>query len=132
MTLKTKICTRCEKEKAITSFEKRDKSNYCRRLCNDCHSQRVEKAKKKKEEWEKIKIPPKIFKIFKKEKLEGSLGKYYSFFCEIRECGTTTDSVAKELKNKFHLNIEYATQLAKEFQSGNIKKIILDYEKNLY
>lgn len=127
MIIETKICTCCEKEKAITSFEKRNNNNYYRRLCNECHTQKVKKAKKKREEWEKNKIPPKIFKIFKKEKLEGSLRKYYSFFCDIRECGVTTDYVTRELKNKFNLNIKYATQLAKEFQSGNIKKIILDY-----
>ena len=51
----------------------------------------------------------------------------YSFFCDIRECGVTTNYVIGELKNKFNLNIKYATQLAKQFQSGNIEKTIINY-----
>lgn len=115
MVLKTKVCTGCKKEKEITSFE-RNAYYYYRRICNECHAKKVEKAK--------------IFKIFKKEKLEGSVGKYYSFFCEMREWGVTTDYVATELKDKFKLNTQYATKIAKQFQRGNIEKIIIDYDKN--
>ncbi len=119
MAIETKICTRCSKEKEITSFEKRNNNHYYRRRCNECHSQREEKARKKREKWEKIKKQP--------EKLKGSFKKYYSFFCDIRECGATKNYVISKLKNEFKLNKNYATQLADQFESGNIEKIILDY-----
>lgn len=114
MALKTKICTCCKKEKKINSFE-RTNNYYYYRLCNDC------KAKKKKEK------EPKRLKIFKKEKLGGSLQEYYNLFCNIRKYQVGKNHTVNNIQNTFKLNKEYAIQLVEEFESGNIKKITLDY-----
>lgn len=119
MALKTKICTFCEKEKEISAFS-RNNNYYYYRLCNDC------KAKKKKEKEKK----PKRLKIFKKKKLGGSIQEYYNLFCHIRKFKVGKNYIISEFIGKFNLNRKYATQLAEDFESDNIKKIAINYEKN--
>jgi hypothetical protein len=119
MVLKTKICTCCEKEKAITSFA-RSNNYYYYRLCNDC------RAKKKKEK----ENTPRLLKIFKKKKIGGSIQEYYNLFCSIRKFKVGKNYIINEFMGKFNLNRKYANQLAEDFESDNIKKITIDYEKN--
>ena len=116
MALKTKICTCCEKEKEITSFE-RSNNYYYYRLCSYC------RAKKKKEK-EKT---PRLLKIFKKKKLGGSIQEYYNLFRYIRKYKVGKNYIINEFMGKFKLNREYATQLEEQFENGNIEKITLDY-----
>jgi hypothetical protein len=129
MSIKTRICNSCGEKKELKANYDRSHNYYYRRACKICYrkernrinQQKAREARKAREEKAKR-------KIYKKQKLDGSIQLYYDYFFKNIDNGVKEDEAINLIKDKFSLKKKYALSLKNQFL-GIENPSILDYSK---